>query len=594
MSIVNRFRASRWYVTVSAQILAVALVVARASADGAAPSACAPSPSGILSWWPGENSSADPIRGFDGAVQGGAGYSSGLVGSAFNFDASGTQFVLVPSHNEFNLQHLTLCAWVFPTSLPNAFPSIVRRDVTFRGATQMALALTSDGHAEAFIQNTVSMVNGTVPLNQWTHIAFTYDRSIARLFVNGAVVDSQVATGPVPSSDQPLCIGAENGFTIRNFAGRIDEVMVFGRALSSLEIQSIWAAGADGVCQPTALLRELLFSVDHMSKNLVIIDTEVGTVTQGPALGNTDDTDLATADSSLYVLDSHCATTLFSVSLIRVDRRTLHVMSTVPVTYNGIAVACAEGLAALGDDLFVAFTDGAPTNTYSNTLGRLDRDGTIHDVVHLDDPNTGTAADADGLAASSNGALFLLDGNPYDPAQPSFNNYELAEVLPGSQNWTTRGYYQPFLRVDDLVAGSTGILWVPDTANNSLLRMSAVDGSIIGRTMLQTTDPLLGIALAGTFGTPTSVEGQAAAAGAVRAFPNPSSGYVHFHIDSGRESVISVYDLAGRLVWRRERASGVSTWDGRDQAGGNLASGVYFARIETGGRTSYSKIVLNR
>lgn len=60
---------------------------------------------------------------------------------------------------------------------------------------------------------------------------------------------------------------------------------------------------------------------------------------------------------------------------------------------------------------------------------------------------------------------------------------------------------------------------------------------------------------------------------------------------------LAVYDLAGRVV--RTLVDGVLeagihpiTWDGRTDAGGAVAGGVYLAKLVSGGETSVRRVVL--
>ena len=69
----------------------------------------------------------------------------------------------------------------------------------------------------------------------WTHLASTYDGSNLRLYVNGTQVSSIPLSGPVTVSGGALRIG---GNTVWGewFSGRIDEVRIYDRALSGLEL----------------------------------------------------------------------------------------------------------------------------------------------------------------------------------------------------------------------------------------------------------------------------------------------------------------------------------------------------------------------
>jgi hypothetical protein len=85
------------------------------------------------------------------------------------------------------------------------------------------------------------------------------------------------------------------------------------------------------------------------------------------------------------------------------------------------------------------------------------------------------------------------------------------------------------------------------------------------------------------------------------AIPNPFNPMTHvtFSLPVAGEVILRIYDVSGRLV--RDLVSGPRSaglhrerWDGRDQAGLDVASGVYFARLSTGGDTQMKSMLLLR
>jgi hypothetical protein len=74
-------------------------------------------------------------------------------------------------------------------------------------------------------------------LNAWSYLASTFDGSVLRLYVNGVLVSSSAVSGSLAASSGVLRIGG-NGVWPEWFAGLIDEVRVYNRALTASEIQT--------------------------------------------------------------------------------------------------------------------------------------------------------------------------------------------------------------------------------------------------------------------------------------------------------------------------------------------------------------------
>ena len=102
--------------------------------------------------------------------------------------------------------------------------------------------------------------------------------------------------------------------------------------------------------------------------------------------------------------------------------------------------------------------------------------------------------------------------------------------------------------------------------------------------------------------TPTGVENRAVHAGlGLRAFPNPFNPSVRISFANPERGPVraTVHDAAGRRVVRlasrvMEAGEQVLEWNGRDQAGREAASGVYFLRVSAARASESIKLVLLR
>src|SRR6185295_10030858 len=83
--------------------------------------------------------------------------------------------------------------------------------------------------------------NRPVPLNSWSHVAVTFDGSMLRLYINGVDAGSRAATGTLlPSLPEAGMLGGASAF-----AGTIDELRFYRRALSQAEVRLDSATSVD-------------------------------------------------------------------------------------------------------------------------------------------------------------------------------------------------------------------------------------------------------------------------------------------------------------------------------------------------------------
>jgi len=87
----------------------------------------------------------------------------------------------------------------------------------------------------------------------------------------------------------------------------------------------------------------------------------------------------------------------------------------------------------------------------------------------------------------------------------------------------------------------------------------------------------------------------------VRVWPNPFNPQttIEFALQEAGQVRLAIYDIGGRRVAQlvdgfQQAGPGTVTWDGRDRSGASVASGVYFARLQTAGGVHTQKLVLAR
>ena len=241
------------------KLFAAALLLITLFAHTIEAQVCQPVAPGLVSWWSGDGNALDSRSRQNGTLVNGAGFANGLIGQAFNFDSDSNQGVSIPNDPSQNIQgSFSVEAWINPATFPNLAPHIIEnRDLTSTSFWLLAVGSgTSDGLLHLNINNarTPSTAPGSIPLNEWTHVAFTHNGNSGtiRLYINGQVALIDEGVPQTTSSTGPLTIGRRGIDTIRDYDGLIDEISLYHRELATNEIAAIYNAGTAGKCKPTA------------------------------------------------------------------------------------------------------------------------------------------------------------------------------------------------------------------------------------------------------------------------------------------------------------------------------------------------------
>ncbi len=219
------------------------------------PSNCVAPPVGLVSWWPGNSNATDIVSGHDGTLSNGASFTNGEVGQAFLLDGV-SQYVEVPSSPAVSFgptAPMSVALWAYRTGGGNVMHLLGKRDGCGGSSTeinyQIALNMISGEGLTFGPAAGYSAASGLdLPMNVWTHLAGTFDRTNLSLYINGELKVTRISSlGPENSA--PLLIGGSGSCT--PFAGRIDEVSLYNRALTPAEVQQQYAAASHGLCAPS-------------------------------------------------------------------------------------------------------------------------------------------------------------------------------------------------------------------------------------------------------------------------------------------------------------------------------------------------------
>jgi hypothetical protein len=224
---------------------------------------CAPVQGFQVSWWPGEGNCLDVAGQNGGTLYGNAGFTQGVVTQAFSFDGVNGHVRIPDSTSLHVANEATIEVWVNP-SRSSSYQHLVSKWNAIIGPNQrsyilqlipgnQAMFTVSRDGTDATAKSVPSKT--TVPVNQWTHLAGTYDGLTVRIYVNGQLDGSNAYTSSQGifrgTGDLGLGAsvgGAPHGNVSNPLAGQLDEPSIYARVLSETEINSIYQAGAGGKC----------------------------------------------------------------------------------------------------------------------------------------------------------------------------------------------------------------------------------------------------------------------------------------------------------------------------------------------------------
>ena len=179
-------------------------------------------------------------NGNTGNLSNGPLWTLGKLGKALYFDGIDDNVIVSDSLSLDLTASFTLSAWVNPASASTSFTPVIIKDYKY-WLFASAGGYCGDGSPIAgFTEQIHYAVCQPLPLptNTWTHLAATYNGSTLTLYRNGIAVDTRAVSTTFFPSTGNLQIGSSQDPSY--FNGLIDEVRVYNRALSDIEIQTIY------------------------------------------------------------------------------------------------------------------------------------------------------------------------------------------------------------------------------------------------------------------------------------------------------------------------------------------------------------------
>ncbi len=209
-------------------------------------------PSGLVALWSGDGDGSDSAGGNKMELTD-ISFVKGKVGQAFSFNGKSSS-IKIPASQSLNVgagDGVTIMAWIKPSNVKGFHPLFQWSDgnglnfsIGLRPSENGVLmgAFTDDDGNHFVLSNPEVLASGV-----FQHIVYTYDKvsGVGIWYLNGVIVaQRQLGNGLVAKTKGDLLISHRNTHqgdwsSNRSFAGLMDEIAIYNRALSASEIQAI-------------------------------------------------------------------------------------------------------------------------------------------------------------------------------------------------------------------------------------------------------------------------------------------------------------------------------------------------------------------
>ena len=199
----------------------------------------------------------DSPYGLHGAAVGGAATANTTPACRYGVFDGATGYVEVADNAALDVTtELTVAAWIYMRTTPSELHTIVSKDTNYEFHIDSQRRLywwwnDSNGNTRSLTATT------QIALNQWHHVAVTYESGQQRLYVDGVAQGATGSyTGTLATNALPLFVGTDWNLIGRAFDGYIDEVRVVADALYA-------SRDSDAARRNAAVREHARFTITH-------------------------------------------------------------------------------------------------------------------------------------------------------------------------------------------------------------------------------------------------------------------------------------------------------------------------------------------
>lgn len=204
---------------------------------------------GLVGWWPfNGNANDESGNGNHGTVNGATLTTDrdGKPNSAYSFDGKSNTISVLDNNTIDLYSNYTLACWFKINDKTFEDQAFIGKG-RVSGGTGYQLTMNGDFNFYQFGFNDGNNINSglTCPtqnsdLFSWHFLSGTYDGNIAKIYLDGNLMNSVKINFTLQNSDKPLLFGNETNALNRFLNGKLDDIAIYNRALTDQEVKQLY------------------------------------------------------------------------------------------------------------------------------------------------------------------------------------------------------------------------------------------------------------------------------------------------------------------------------------------------------------------
>ncbi len=170
---------------------------------------------------------------------------TGRRGPCLSFDGVNDYIGIAHSTSIADFTALSISMWIYPTDIGGAgtLRTVISKGAAGNGTHKVQISDAVAGKLRWVVKNSlgvqkVAVNNYLTPANQWYHVVCVYDGAFVTAYIDAVTGTPVAQTGTLDDGSTLYFAHPSN-----DFAGRLDELLYFRRALEQWEITALYEQG---------------------------------------------------------------------------------------------------------------------------------------------------------------------------------------------------------------------------------------------------------------------------------------------------------------------------------------------------------------